>query len=913
MKKLRVYELARELNLESHALVEKIKELGISVSSYQSVLNADQCQKIRKQLASPAEPVKKRVVIKRRKKAPPPPPESLESSDTPTSEMVASEASDSQQESGSLTSDSYESPHGETGDEATVSSEESEAIRLASQNSAIVAENMGEPEVSAATHNEPDAADTAADTAADNQQAASAVSTNAAQPKFSRAAQQLAQRRAREKPSQATGREKTRFSSATIISRASETEEQSPVKAKTPVSSSPPRFRDSGREVGAKNLKSSPASQETPLRPSPPKKSKRAQFNPRDLLWSVDQEDSFVRHSRKKTVYSPLGTKNRDHRRRKGLKKTQITIPKASLRVVEMEDSSISVGELARQLSMKAADLIKHLMKDGIMATVNERLDKDTVAIVASQFDYEVKAAYKTEEEILARSTPDESSLKPRPPIVTFMGHVDHGKTSLLDVIRKSTTCDDEAGGITQHIGAYMVEHEGGKITFLDTPGHAAFSSIRGRGVKVTDIVVLVVAADDGVMPQTIEAISHAKDAHVPIIVVLNKMDKPSKNLDRIYTELAEHGIQSEEWGGENQFIKMSALKQTGFDELLEAILLQAEMLELKASTEIEPRGVIIEAHMDVGRGAVATIMVSEGVFRVGDEIVAGTCYGRLRAMKNDQNKNIKEAFPSTPMEIVGLSGLPMVGDVVDRVADRDTAKAVVARRREEQAKKTASTSTIATLEELIAKVDSEKIVSVPFIIKVDTQGSMQAVCEALADIKSDKVKAKIVHKGVGGINASDISLAQVSGSVIMGFNVRAIGHLAEEAEKLGVVIKYFSVIYELIDMAEALLAGSLPPIQNQVVIGRAEIRKLISVPKVGMVAGSSVSDGRIARHCMLRLIRDDVVIHDGKLGSLRRFKDDVKEVSAGYECGISFDDYRDLKEGDVIEAYEIEEVKATL
>ena len=903
MKKLRVYELARELNLESHALVEKIKELGVSVSSYQSVLNADQCEKIRKQLAAPAEPVKKRVVIKRRKKAPPPEP--LESAEDPAAEVVASAASEGQQEPDSSMSDAHEGSFSEAGGEvSTASSEAREGTRLASQESVSLADSAAEP-------------DTAADIVADHQQTAVAESKSVAQPKFSRAAQQLAQRRAREKPSQSKDREKPRFSSATIISRASETGDKPPVKA-APVSPTPPRFRDSGRgdsgrEVGAKNLKSSPASQENTLRPSPPKKSKRAQFNPRDLLWSVDQDDSFIRHSRKKTVYSPLGTKNRDHRRRKGLKKTQITIPKASLRVVEMEDSSISVGELARQLSMKAADLIKHLMKDGVMATVNERLDKDTVAIVASQFDYEVKATYKTEEEILARSTPDESSLKPRPPIVTFMGHVDHGKTSLLDVIRKSTTCDDEAGGITQHIGAYMVEHEGGKITFLDTPGHAAFSSIRGRGVKVTDIVVLVVAADDGVMPQTIEAISHAKDAQVPIIVVLNKMDKPSKNLDRIFTELAEHGIQSEEWGGENQFIKMSALKQTGFDELLEAILLQAEMLELKASTEIEPRGVIIEAHMDVGRGAVATIMVSEGVFRVGDEIVAGTCYGRLRAMKNDQNKSIKEAFPSTPMEIVGLSGLPMVGDVVDRVADRSAAKEVVARRREELAKKSASTSTIATLEELIAKVDSEKIVSVPFILKVDTQGSMQAVCEALADIKSDKVKAKIVHKGVGGINASDISLAQVSGSVIMGFNVRAIGHLAEEAEKSGVVIKYFSVIYELIDMAEALLAGSLPPIQNQVVIGRAEIRKLISVPKVGMVAGSSVSDGRIARHCMLRLIRDEVVIHDGKLGSLRRFKDDVKEVSAGYECGISFDDYRDLKEGDVIEAYEIEEVKATL
>ena len=958
MKKIRVYELARELNMESRVLVDKIKSIGVVVSSYQSVLSHDQIAKIRKSFGEPPknEPVKKRVMIKRRKKAPEP----VETDDSGDLDHQSPQSSEAEMAHGGDEASDNELNSTELGgtqeptltqmshDDAAVASkldnndqplaEQSVGTTVDSSTTTIVAESRTSSlsGASSADKLQPkqiqqqivDSEAAATKTVQPDDLSAQTTGETRSSSRFSKVAQALSQQREREGGGRKPASDRDGFSAAKIVSKAAENKAimrpavaqagHSKVKKSEPSSPSV-RFRDSSsapksyKKGEGRDGEGRDDNDDNVLKKSAIKKSKRPQFNPRDLLWSVDQEDSFVRHTRKKTVYSPSATKNRDHRRRKDLKKTQLTTPKASIRVVEMAESTLSVGELAHQLSMKAAELITHLMKEGIMATLNERLDMDTVTLVAAHFDYEVKTIFKTAEEILARSQPDPQYSVPRPPIVTFMGHVDHGKTSLLDAIRHGSTCESEDGGITQHIGAYMVDHGGKKVTFLDTPGHAAFSSIRGRGVKVTDIVVLVVAADDGVMPQTIEAISHAKNGEVPIIVAINKMDRPAKNLDRIYTQLAEHGIQAEEWGGEHQFVKLSALEKTGIDDLLEAIVLQAEILELTANTAIEPQGVIIEAHMDVGRGPVATIMVSEGIFRIGDEIVAGTSFGRIRAMKDDQGHHAKEAPPSTPVEIEGLNVLPMVGDLVDRVADRDQAKAVVSTRRQDQAQKARESTPISTLEELIAKVDSEKILSVPFIIKADTQGSMQAISEALLDIKSDKVKAKIVHQGVGAINASDIALAQASDAVIMGFNVRLIRSLSKTEDQMGVVIQYFSVIYELIDAAEALLAGSLPPIQNEVVVGRAEVRKLISVPKVGVVAGSAVSDGKIARHCKLRLIRDDVVIYDGKLGSLRRFKDDVKEVSVGFECGISFDSYKDLKEGDVIEAYEIEEIKATL
>jgi translation initiation factor IF-2 len=436
---------------------------------------------------------------------------------------------------------------------------------------------------------------------------------------------------------------------------------------------------------------------------------------------------------------------------------------------------------------------------------------------------------------------------------------------------------------------------------------------MRSRGAKVTDIIVLVVAADDGVMPQTIEAISHAKAANVPVVVAVNKIDKHGINLDRIFNELAEYGIQSEEWGGENQFVKVSALKKLGLEDLMDAILLQAEILDLKASPTAPVRGIVIEAHLDKGRGPVATVMVTEGTMRKGDQIIAGTAFGRVRVMSDWHGTQVESAGPSTPIEIVGLESVPMSGDQVDFVEEEKAGREVISRRQEALRNEIQAKTKGATLEDLLAKVASQDAPEVPFIIKADTQGSAEAIAESMLKIKSEKIKARIIHRTVGGINASDVSLAETSGAVIFGFNVRAPRDLLEAAEKRGVVIKYFSIIYELLDATKAIMAGQLPPVRKEVVTGHAEVRNPISVPKVGMIGGSFVTSGKIVRSANLRVIRDNVIIHTGRIGSLRRFKDDVKEVATGYECGIGVESYNDLRVGDIIEAFQIEETAAEL
>ena len=615
-----------------------------------------------------------------------------------------------------------------------------------------------------------------------------------------------------------------------------------------------------------------------------------------------------------RTVYTPMAPRTRrDVKRRKDLKKTMITVPRASYRVVMMGES-ITVAELAKQLAIKSSDLIKKLMAQGVMATINQPIDFDTATLLAGEYQFEVKSNIQTVDDILQKEQGAGAvDLESRPPIVTVMGHVDHGKTSILDAIRSADVASGEAGGITQHIGAYSVEHDGKRIAFLDTPGHEAFSAMRARGAKVTDIVVLVVAADDGVMPQTIEAINHAKAANVPLIVAVNKIDKPNINLDRVYTELTEHGIQAEEWGGETQFIKTSALQRQGIDELLEAILLQSEVLDLKATRVGHAEGVVIEAHLDKGRGPVATVMVQSGTLRPGDFIVAGSEYGRVRAMHDHKSRDVSSAGPSEPVEIIGLSGVPRAGDQFNIVEDEKTAREVSSWRLEQARRAQSTKSSAASLADLLAKVKNEEVPEVPIIVKGDTQGSVEAIVDSILKLNTDKVRNRIVHSAVGGVNESDISLAQASGSVVIGFSVRAGRGLDEIAEQAGVPIQYFSIIYEIVDAIKALMVGKLPPIVSELVLGRAEVRKPISVPKIGMIGGSAVLEGKITRTSFCRLIRNDIVIYSGKLGSLRRFKDDVKEVVQGYECGIGIDGYNDLKEGDIIEAYVLEETSATL
>jgi len=644
---------------------------------------------------------------------------------------------------------------------------------------------------------------------------------------------------------------------------------------------------------------------------------KRKSLSTRELLESLDTEvvdDSFEAARRKSKVYTPTGggARRRDKKPvRKEFKSTSMTTPRAAYRVVKVTGHSVTVADLAHQMSVKATELIKKLMGQGIMATVNQSIDFDTAALLASDFGFECKDVTRNVSDVLEHLDAKRGEMRARPPIVTVMGHVDHGKTSILDCIRKSKVAEKEAGGITQHIGAYCAMHNNVPITFIDTPGHEAFSSMRARGAKVTDIVILVVAADDGVMPQTVEAISHARDAKVPIIVAINKIDKPNINLDRIMNELSEHGIQSEEWGGENQLIKVSALKGTGIDELLEAILLQAEVLELQANYTGPATATVIEANLDRNRGPVSTVIITDGTLKLGDMLVAGTSMGRVRAMFDHNRKPVQEALPSVPVEIIGLTDVPEAGDVAHVIEDEKVLREVMQIRESQQATAGAS-SAAASLEDLLGKVRNEELPRLNLILKADTQGSLEAIADAIGKLNSGKVSVVLVHRAVGGINQSDLSLAETSSAIILGFNVRAIGALAAKTQTSS-IIKYYSVIYDLIDSIKNMMVGKLPPVCVENVIGHAEVREAISVPKIGLIAGSSVMDGKITRNCLLRLVRSDIVIYTGKLGSLRRFKEDVKEVARGYECGISIEGYNDIRVGDVIEAFLMEEQQAVL
>lgn len=655
------------------------------------------------------------------------------------------------------------------------------------------------------------------------------------------------------------------------------------------------------------------------------KTKKESQINTRKLLLEIDSEDETELDTdtqvveaapKTTTVYMPTASnKRRDLKRRKDLKKTQVTQPRASYRVVKM-GHDIQLGELARQMSIKAADLIKKLMSQGVMATITHSLDFDTVSLIAAEYGFEVQSNVKTVEDILAESrgaSKGDEKVEMRPPIVTVMGHVDHGKTSILDAIRSAKVAAGEAGGITQAIGAYTVDRNGKRIAFLDTPGHEAFSNMRARGAKVTDIVVLVVAADDGVMPQTKEAISHARAANVPIIVAINKIDKPNINLERVYSELTEHGIQSEEWGGDTQFVKVSALKHQGIDDLLEAILLQAEVLDLKAPTNVPGEGLVVEAHLDKGRGPVATIMMQAGMLRVGDFIVAGTAMGKVRSMRDHNGKAMEQAGPSTPVEVIGLTVVPLAGDKVNAVNDEKTAREIIKTREAQALALETKKSSAQTLDDLLGKIKSADAIELPVIVKADTQGSVEALCESILKLNTPRVSNRIVHRAVGGVTESDINLALTTKAIVIAFNVRATRGLEEEAERSGIAIRYSSIIYEVVDSIKALMAGKLPPVVKEVVLGHAEVRSPFSIPKIGTIAGSAVTDGKITRNSMVRLIRDAIVIYAGKIGSLKRFKDDVREVQTGFECGIGIDGYNDIREGDVIEAYVLEESPATL
>ena len=587
--------------------------------------------------------------------------------------------------------------------------------------------------------------------------------------------------------------------------------------------------------------------------------------------------------------------------KQKIFKLEEITIPE-----------NITVKDFAAELKKTTAEVIKKLLGYGVMATINNEIDFDTASLIADEFGVKVnKKETITEEDILFDESEDkEEDLEPRPPVVVVMGHVDHGKTSLLDAVKKTNVIEGEAGGITQHIGAYKVKINDREITFLDTPGHEAFTAMRARGAQITDIAILVVAANDGVMPQTVEAINHAKSAGIPIIVAINKIDLPDANIDRVKQELMNYELVPEEWGGDTIFVPISAKNHTNIDQLLEMVLLEADVLELKANPHKQAKGVVIEAKLDKNRGAIASILVQRGTLDVGDTVVVGSSIGRIRSMIDEKGKKIKKAGPSTPVEIMGLTEVPQAGDTFYEVKDEKTAKHLIEKRKRQEREKAINEASKVTLDNLFSKMEEENLKVLNLIVKADVQGSVEALKQSLEKLSNEEVKVKVIHAAAGAVTETDVTLAKVSNAIIIAFNVRPMPNAKNIAEKDGIEIKQYSVIYQAIDDVQSAMKGMLAPKDQEKIIGNAVIRQTFKISNVGTIGGAYVLEGKLERNAGVRVLRDNIVIHEGKLASLKRFKDDAKEVSKGFECGIQIEKYNDIKEGDIIEAYILEEIK---
>ena len=599
----------------------------------------------------------------------------------------------------------------------------------------------------------------------------------------------------------------------------------------------------------------------------------------------------------------------------KKLKQTLITTPAEHKRVIRMGEA-IGVADLAQKMGVKGNEVVKKLWALGMMGVnINQNIELDAASLIATEFGYQVESTAFNEEEVISEGQVEDNpeDLLPRAPVVTVMGHVDHGKTSLLDAIRKTNVAGGEAGGITQHIGAYRVHTSHGDVVFLDTPGHEAFTAMRARGAQMTDIVVIVVAAEEGPMPQTVEAIKHAQAAGVPILVAINKIDKPGANPAMVRTRLMEQQLVAEEMGGETIFVEVSAKTKQGIDRLLEMLALQAEVLELRANPKKAAKGHVVEARLDRSRGAIATVLVEEGTLRGGDLVVAGEAYGKLRAMLGDKGQNITEAPPSTPVELLGLDGVPDAGEIFNVVADEKSAKALVEHRREQRKRKEASSTTRVSLENILEKIKLGEVKEVRIVLKADVQGSVEAISNALRNLSTPTVGVNVIAAAVGGITESDVTLAKASAAIVVGFNVRPAGKSRALADQEGVDIKLYQIIYDAIDDVKKAMLGMLSPVTKEKILGRAEVRQVFHITKAGTVAGSTVVEGKVTRRSHVRLIRDSVVVHTGRLSSLRRFKEDASEVTHGYECGIGIENFGDVKEGDVIEAFEVESIAAVL
>ncbi len=603
------------------------------------------------------------------------------------------------------------------------------------------------------------------------------------------------------------------------------------------------------------------------------------------------------------------GNKRRNEEQEK-MRRLQLEIIKKTPLTVKIPDE-ITVGELASRMKKTATELIKVLIKNGVMASINQTIDFDTAEFVATELGCKVeKEVVVTIEDRLIDDHEDSADeLQPRSPVVVVMGHVDHGKTSLLDAVRKTNVVSGEAGGITQHIGAYTVEINGSPITFLDTPGHAAFTSMRARGAMCTDIAILVVAADDGIMPQTVEAINHAKAANIPIIVAVNKMDKPGANPDRVLTQLTEHDLVPAEWGGDTEVVRISAKTGAGIDELLETVIMTAELAELKANPNRAGKGIVIEARLDKNRGPIATLLVQNGTLHKGDLIIAGTSVGRVRVMTDDKGRTITSAGPSVPVEITGLAETPAPGDEFNAVSDERMARQLVEQRKQAEKDAAAKLTSKVTLDNLFAKMQEGEMKELNLIVKADVQGSAEAVKASMEKLSNDEVRVRVIHAGVGAINESDILLASTSNAIVVGFNVRPDAAAAASAQRSNVDLRMYRVIYDAIDEIEAAMKGMLAPKFREVVIGHAEVRQTYKVSAIGTIAGCYVKDGKITRDGQVRVLRDNIVIYEGNIGSLQRFKDSVKEVAQNYECGMSIEKFNDIKEGDIFECFVMEEI----
>ena len=629
------------------------------------------------------------------------------------------------------------------------------------------------------------------------------------------------------------------------------------------------------------------------------------------------------RRSGKLTISQALNDDERQRslasvRRQREREKRAASGPKESKKVFRevIIPDTITVQELANRMTERAGDIIKALMNNGIMATITETIDADTAELVVTEFGHTPKRVSEADVEIGLKGAEDkdDTNLQPRPPVVTIMGHVDHGKTSLLDALRSTDVVAGEAGGITQHIGAYQVRMASGdKITFLDTPGHEAFTAMRSRGANATDIVVLVVAADDGIMPQTVEAIDHAKAAGVPIIVAINKMDRPDANADRVRNELLSHELVVENLGGDVLSVEVSALKKTNLDKLEEAIILQSEILEIQANPDRDAEGVVVEAKVETGRGSVATVLVQRGTLKVGDIVVAGAEWGKVRALIDDTGTRVDSATPSMPVEILGLNGTPNAGDEFGVVENEARAREITdfRNRRNRDAKVQAGAR--GTLDQMFDRIQAGEVQEIPIVVKGDVQGSVEAILQSAHNLGTDEVSVRVLHSGVGAINESDVTLAQASGAMLVGFNVRANAQARRLAESEGTDIRYYAIIYDLVDDLKSMLSGMLAPQIRETFLGNAAIKEVFNITKVGRVAGCEVTEGVVRRGSSVRLLRDDVVIHEGKLSTLKRFKDEVREVTQGFECGMAFENYQDLKAGDVIECFDVEEIARTL